>query len=62
VANYFYGINKGQNEYQAVVGTSTNSVDIELNVNGTNVTTKQDIVNALKKLKNYILRLPFTPL
>jgi len=62
MANYFYGINKGQNEYQAVVGTSTNSVDVELKVNGANVAAKQDIMSALKQLKNYVLRLPFTPL
>jgi hypothetical protein len=62
VTNYFYGINQGQNEYQAVVGTSTNSTDIEVNVNGANVPDKQSVLLALEKLEEYIMRLNYTPL
>ena len=62
MTNYYIGINQGQNEYQAVVGTSTNSTDIEININGANVPDRQSVLIAMEKLEQYILRLPWTPL
>lgn len=62
MTNYYIGINQGQNEYQAVVGTSTNSTDIEININGANVPDRQSVLTAMEKLEQYILRLPWTPL
>jgi hypothetical protein len=35
MANYFYGLNQGQGEFQATVGASTGGTDVELFVNGT---------------------------
>lgn len=58
---YYYGINKGQNEYQAVVATSTNSTDVEIVVNATNVTDRQSLKIALENLINYILRQNYPP-
>lgn len=58
---YYYGINKGQNEYTAVVGTSTNSTDVEIVVNQTNVTDRQALKVALENLMNFILRQNYPP-
>ena len=54
---YYYGINKGDNEYAAASSTSaTTSKDIEIVVNNTNVTDRQAVLVALQNLYNYILR------
>lgn len=58
---YYYGINKGENEYQAVVGTSTNSTDVEIVVNATNITTREALLVALEKLENFIIRQNYPP-
>jgi hypothetical protein len=62
MANYYYGINKGQQLSQAVVNTSTNSTDVELFVNGTNITSKEDIVIALQHLTDKVVQSNWTPL
>jgi hypothetical protein len=56
VANNFYGVNVADNEYQAASGTSTTSKDVEINVNTTNVTSREAILLAVEKLWNFILR------
>lgn len=57
---YYYGINKGDNEYQAASSTtSTTSKDIEIVVNDTNVTDRQALLSALENLENFILRSNF---
>lgn len=56
MANSFYGVNVGDNEYQAASGASTTSKDVEVNVNTTNVTSREAVLNALEKLRNFILR------
>ena len=54
---YYYGINKGDNEYAAVSSTSsTTSKDVEIVVNNTNVTDRQALLVALTNLYNFILR------
>jgi NACalpha-BTF3-like transcription factor len=54
---YYYGLNKGDNEYQAASSTaSTTSKDIEIVVNNTNVTDRQSLKVALENLMNFILR------
>lgn len=54
---YYYGINKGDNEYQAASSTSsTTSKDVEIVVNNTNVTDRQAVLTALTNLYNFILR------
>lgn len=53
----YYGLNKGDNEYQAASSTSsTTSKDVEIVVNDTNVTTRQEMLVALQNLYNFILR------
>lgn len=53
----YYGLNKGDNEYQAASSTSsTTSKDVEIVVNDTNVTTRQEMLVAIQNLYNFILR------
>lgn len=56
MANNFYGVNVADNEYQAASGTSTTGKDVEINVNTTNVTSREAILLAVEKLWNFILR------
>lgn len=57
---YYYGINKGDNEYAAASSTSaTTSKDVEIVVNNTNVTDRQALLAALTNLYNFILRSQF---
>jgi len=54
---YYYGINDGDNEYAAASSTSaTTSKDVEIVVNNTNITTRQELIAALLNLQNFILR------
>lgn len=61
MTTYYYGVNKGKNLDTAVVGTSTNSTDVEISVNGANVTDKQAAKVAIEVLLDYLTMLPFTP-
>lgn len=56
MANIFIGLNRGQNEFDIAEGASTNSVDIELNIDDTNSPTKEDILLAIEKLKNHVIK------
>lgn len=54
---YYYGINKGDNEYAAATSTSAStSKEIEVVVNNTNVTDKQAVIVALEQLINVVLK------
>jgi hypothetical protein len=53
----YYGINQGDNEYAAASGTSSTSKDVEVVIADiTKVTSKEDLLLALEKLENFILR------
>lgn len=57
---YYYGINKGDNEYAAASSSSAStSKDVEIVINNTNVTDRQAVINALEKLVNFIVRSPY---
>lgn len=58
---YFYGINKADNEYAATVANSTQTKDVEIQVNSTNVTDKQSVINALEKLINVVIKGTYPP-
>ena len=58
---YYYGLNKGDNEYEAAVDTSTTSKDVEIVVNATNVTDRTTLLITLEALQNFILRSNFPP-
>lgn len=54
---YYYGLNKGDNEYQAASSTSaTTSKDVEIVVNNTNVTDRQSLIASIEKLLNFVIR------
>jgi hypothetical protein len=61
MVTYYYGINGGKGIDTAVVGTSTNSTGIEIVVDGTKVTDKQAVLNAVENLEAYITSQPFIP-
>ena len=54
---YYYGINDGDNEYQAASSSSSStSKDIEIVVNNTNVASRQELLTALTNLYNFVQR------
>lgn len=54
---YYYGINKGENEYTASTSTSTSTgKEVEVVVNNTNVTDKASVIVALEQLINVIVK------
>ena len=54
---YYFGLNDGDNEYAAASSTtSTTSKDIEIVVNNTNVGSRQELLNGLSNLINFIVR------
>lgn len=57
---YYYGVNNGDNEYAAASSTSAStSKDVEIVVNNTNITSRQDLLIAVEKLVNFIIRQQF---
>ena len=59
---YFYGVNKGDSEYKVTVASTTQSKDVEVQVNATNVTDRQSLILAMQNLINQIVRSPWPPL
>jgi hypothetical protein len=58
----YYGINEGDNEYEAAVSTSaTTSKEIEIVVNDTAFTDRASVLIAIDNLKNFILRQNYPP-
>lgn len=55
---YFFGLNTGQNEYTPPAqGATTTSRDVEIVINtNANVPSKQDLLNSLRHLENFIMR------
>lgn len=63
MATYFYGVNVGDNEYQAAVSATTTGKDVEVVVNtSANVPSREDLLLAIEKLENFITRQPYAPL
>lgn len=61
MANAFYGVNVGQGTYDVTVASSTQTKDVEINVNLSNATSKESVLKALKQLEDAIIRNPYTP-
>lgn len=54
---YYFGVNGSDNEYAAASSTSsTTGKDVEVVVNNTNVTSRQQLLISLEKLINFIVR------
>jgi len=58
---YFYGINRGQAQYQATVATTTQTKEVEIQVSSA-VTDKQAVLTALEKLTDAIVQNNYPPL
>lgn len=58
---YYYGVNAGDSEFQAVVSSSTTSKDVEIVVNQTNVVSKEKLLLAVENLHNFILKNGYPP-
>ena len=62
MATIFYGINNGDNEYQAVVSATTTGKDVEVAINVTaNVPSREELLLAIEKLENFIVRQNYAP-
>lgn len=59
MASNYYGINLNGSIESAVVGTSTNSTDIELRVDTSKITNKEQIFEAIENLEGALLRFAF---
>lgn len=58
----YYGINEGDDEYEAAVSSSAStSKEVEIVVNDTVVSDRQSLLNALENLRNFILRQNYPP-
>lgn len=56
MAHAFYGVNLGQTEEQVVEGASTNSTDIELNVDLSKITKKSDVLLLAEKILRRVVK------
>jgi hypothetical protein len=58
MATYFIGINNGLDEYTITSAATTTGKDVEVVLNTTaNVPSVQELLIAIDKIENYILRL-----
>lgn len=61
MAKYYWGVNRGQTEFNVVVGTSDPSTDFEVSVSTTNVDPdasagRLELLQALEMMKNQIIK------
>jgi hypothetical protein len=61
MASRFYGIALGANAYEVEEDSSTNSTDIELAVDLTNNPTREQVINSMYNLMDYIMRDQWPP-
>lgn len=55
MAQVYYGINLGKNQDSAVVNTSTNSTDLELRVDTSKIVNREDALQLVENLWNFVL-------
>lgn len=55
MAQVYYGINLGKNQDAAVVNTSTNSTDLELRVDTSKIVNREDALQLVENLWNFLL-------
>lgn len=58
---YYYGVNAGDSAHAAAVSSSTTSKDVEIVVNQTNVTSKQQLILALENLLIFVVENGYPP-
>jgi len=61
MADRFYGLDRGETEFQIVEQATTPAKDYEFNFDLAVNSTKEDVLLALEKLKNHIIKGDFPP-
>lgn len=57
MAAFYFGINNGENEYQAASGSTTTSKDVEIVIaDVTKIPSLEELHLAVEKLENFIIR------
>lgn len=56
MASRFYGLNRGQTEFQVTEGSATGSTDVEVRVDLTKSLDKNDVLVKLQEICNWILK------
>ena len=56
MADRYFGLNRGQTEFQAVQDSSTNATDVEVRVDLSKSLTKQEVLEKLEEIQNMILK------
>jgi hypothetical protein len=61
MASRYYGLALGANAYEVVEGASSDTTDIEVQVDLANSPTREDVVVGLTNIINYIMRDQWPP-
>lgn len=61
MADYYYGIDKGDSTYEAVGQTTDMSKTVVVRVDVAPGVERSDVLVSLEKLKDFILRAPWPP-
>lgn len=61
MASRYWGINRGQTEFDIVEGSSTNSTDLELVLDLTKNLSKSEVLVKLEELENRIVKSDWPP-
>lgn len=65
MADHFYGVDKGDTEFDVTDDTSSPTKDVEVVIDlatiGTSGTEKEEVIRALDMIKNHILKNNFPP-
>lgn len=56
MAQVYYGVNRGKNFESATVATSTQSNNVEIRVDTSVVLTREEFLEAVKQLTNFIVQ------
>lgn len=61
MASHFYAVDIGENEYQVVDGTATQTKTVEVVVDLADNATRDQVLVAIDNIKNFILRDIYPP-
>lgn len=56
MASVYFGLNRGQTEFQIATSASTNSTDVEVRIDQTKNLTRQEIIQEIEMIKHAILK------
>lgn len=59
MASVYYGVNLGQHDADVAIGTSTNSTDVELRVDTSKITTREQVNELVATLHAQVLKQAF---